>query len=314
MRLSEKTHVYDVANRPWLLPFIADHASQGRDRLFLRSIIRKAGAGDPTKRPSFAELVDAIDEFLRRPTNVKESPKERLYASPLIQSHERRKAAFWDYASAVVLGNEIPVANICADRGLACYESDQELPAPADLTLLRHKDRHRRDHDPSDADKRDPGALDVVYGRFRFDEDLLKRAVPAPSFSILLVADAWAVVESTYDGRLTPDAFLERRFPRGVQALALSLAGRPQNGTLTQSDCDRAVRHLAAFSLVADDIKLVTTVLYGLYDVEAPAAPPPPKTSLRASAAAKARVLDASRCHDRVVAAARALPTFFSPS
>ena len=24
MRLSEKTHVYDVANRPWLLPFIAD--------------------------------------------------------------------------------------------------------------------------------------------------------------------------------------------------------------------------------------------------------------------------------------------------
>ena len=55
-------------------------------------------------------------------------------------------------------------------------------------------------------------------------------------------------------------------------------------------------------------------MLYGLYDVEAPAAPPPSKTSLRASAAAKARVLDASRCHARVVAAARALPTFFSPS
>ena len=53
-------------------------------------------------------------------------------------------------------------------------------------------------------------------------------------------------------------------------------------------------------------------MLYGLYDVEAPAAPPPSKTSLRASAAAKARVLDASRCHARVVAAARALPTFFS--
>ena len=33
MRLSEKTHVYDVANRPWLLPFIADKATGG-DRLF----------------------------------------------------------------------------------------------------------------------------------------------------------------------------------------------------------------------------------------------------------------------------------------
>ncbi len=311
MRLSEKTHVYDVANRPWLLPFIADHASQGRDRHFLRSLVRRAGAGDPGMRPSFAELVDAIDEFLRRPTNVEESPKERLYASPLIQSNERRKAAFWHYASVVVMGEGMRVANLCDDRGLACYESE-ELPAPADLTLLRHKDRHRRDHDPSEKDKRDPGALDVVYGHFRFDEDLLKRAVPAPSFTIVVVADAWAVVQRTYDRSLTPDAFLERRFPRGVQAFVLSLAGRPQNGTISNNDCDRAVRHLASFSLVAEDTDAVTTVLYGLYDVEAPAAPPPPKTSLRASAAAKARVLDASRCHARVVAAARALPTFFS--
>ena len=307
MRLSEKTHVYDVANRPWLLPFIADSA-KGRDRLFLRSIIRKAGAGDPEMRPSFAELIEAIDEFLRRPTNVEESPKERLYASPLIKSNERRKAAFWDYASVVVLGEGMRIANLCDDRGLACYESE-ELPAPADLTLLRHKDRHRRDHDPSEADKRDPGALDVVYGRFRFDEDLLKRAVPAPSFTIVVVADAWAVVERTWDGS-NPDAFLERRFPRGVQALVLSLAGRPQNGTISNNDCDRAVRHLAAFALVADDIKVVTTVLYGLYDVEAPAAPPPAPLKFQVSAKAKARVLDASRCHARVVAAARALPTF----
>ena len=244
---------------------------------------------------------------------MEESPKERLYASPLIQSNERRKAAFWDYASAVVMGvgGEISVANLCDDRGLACYESE-ELPAPADLTLLRHKDRHRRDHDPSEADKRDPGALDIVYGRFRFDEDLLKRAVPAPSFTFVVVADAWAVVQRTYDGRLTPDAFLERRFPRGVQAFVLSLAGRPQNGTISKNDCDRAVRHLDAFALVADDTEAVTTVLYGLYDVEAPAAPPPaPLTFLQVSAAAKARVLDASRCHARVVAAARALPTFF---
>jgi len=307
MRLSEKTHVYDVANRPWLLPFIADRA-EGRDRLFLRSIIRKAGAGDPGMRPSFAELVDAIDEFLRRPTKMEESPKERLYASPLIQSNERRKATFWDYASAVVLGDGIRVANLCDDRGLACYLGE-ELPAPADLTLLRHKDRHRRDHDPSEKDKRDPGALDVVYDRFRFDEDLLKRAVPAPSLTIVVVADAWAVVQRTYDGS-NPDAFLERRFPRGVQAFVLSLAGRSQNGTISKDECDRAVRHLASVSLVADDIKVVTTVLYGLYDVEAPAALPPSKTTLRASAAAKARVLDASRCHARVVAAARALPTF----
>ena len=92
--------------------------------------------------------------------------------------------------------------------------------------------------------------------------------------------------------------------------MVLSLAGRPQNGTMAQGDCDRAVKNLDAFALVADDTGAVTTVLYGLYDVEAPAAPPPPKTSLRPSAAAKARVLDASRCHARVVAAARALPTF----
>ena len=127
--------------------------------------------------------------------------------------------------------------------GLLCKRG---ATAPADLTLLRHKDRHRRDHDPSEADKRDPGALDIVYGRFRFDEELLKRAVPAPSFTIVVVADAWAVVQRTYDGRLTPDAFLERRFPRGVQALVLSLAGRPQNGTISNNDCDRAVRHLDA--------------------------------------------------------------------
>ena len=37
----------------------------------------------------------------------------------------------------------------------------------------------------------------------------------------------------------------------------LSLAGRPQNGTMTQSDCDRAVRHLDAFALVADDTEVV---------------------------------------------------------
>jgi hypothetical protein len=58
--LSEKTHVYDVANRPWLLPYIADRATGG-DRAFLLALIRHASAEDPGDRPSFAELVAAID-------------------------------------------------------------------------------------------------------------------------------------------------------------------------------------------------------------------------------------------------------------
>ena len=31
-RLSEKTHIWDVANRPWLLPFIADKATGSREK------------------------------------------------------------------------------------------------------------------------------------------------------------------------------------------------------------------------------------------------------------------------------------------
>ena len=58
--LSEKTHVYDVANRPWLLPYIAERATGG-DRAFLVALIRHASAEDPDDRPSFAELVGAID-------------------------------------------------------------------------------------------------------------------------------------------------------------------------------------------------------------------------------------------------------------
>ena len=58
--LSEKTHVWDVAHRPWLLPYIADRATGG-DRAFLVALIRHASAEDPDDRPSFAELVGAID-------------------------------------------------------------------------------------------------------------------------------------------------------------------------------------------------------------------------------------------------------------
>ena len=58
--LSEKTHVWDVAHRPWLLPYVADRATGG-DRDFLVALIRHASAEDPDDRPSFAELVAAID-------------------------------------------------------------------------------------------------------------------------------------------------------------------------------------------------------------------------------------------------------------
>ena len=60
MLLSEKTHVFDVANRPWLLPFIAAQAS-GADWDLLVTLIRRAGAENPDDRPSFAELVGLID-------------------------------------------------------------------------------------------------------------------------------------------------------------------------------------------------------------------------------------------------------------
>jgi hypothetical protein len=62
MVLSEKTHVFDVANRPWLLPFIAARAS-GADRDLLVTLIRRASAENPDDRPSFAELVGLIDRY-----------------------------------------------------------------------------------------------------------------------------------------------------------------------------------------------------------------------------------------------------------
>ena len=55
-----------------------------------------------------------------------------------------------------------------------------------------------------------------------------------------------------------PDAFLERRFRRASGQF--EPGGRPSR--VISKERDRAVRHLDAFSLVADDIKVVTTVLY----------------------------------------------------
>ena len=63
-RLSEKTHVWDVANRPWLLPFIAEKAT-GSVQKFLRSLIAFASEQDPDKRPSFEELVKRVDAFAK---------------------------------------------------------------------------------------------------------------------------------------------------------------------------------------------------------------------------------------------------------
>jgi hypothetical protein len=99
VRLSEKTHVYDVANRPWLLPYIAAKAADPAAGEFLRSLIRLAGRGRPEDRPSFRELVDRIDAFVKAPVPFKPGPKVRLYASEVIQSNDRRREAFWDYAS-----------------------------------------------------------------------------------------------------------------------------------------------------------------------------------------------------------------------
>ena len=50
--ISEKTHVFDSANRPWLLPFIAEKAT-GAERDLLLTLIRHASAHQPEHRPSF---------------------------------------------------------------------------------------------------------------------------------------------------------------------------------------------------------------------------------------------------------------------
>ena len=61
--VSARTHVYDVANRPWLLPFIANQARDWKTKKFLRSLIGEANRTLPEDRPSFAELLHRIDVF-----------------------------------------------------------------------------------------------------------------------------------------------------------------------------------------------------------------------------------------------------------
>ena len=63
--LSEKTHVYDVANRPWLLPFIYNQAKDPTTKTFLRMLIREANRTRPEDRPTFGELVHRVNAFGR---------------------------------------------------------------------------------------------------------------------------------------------------------------------------------------------------------------------------------------------------------
>ena len=60
--ISEKTHVFDSANRPWLLPFIAEKAT-GAERDLLLTLIRHASKARDDDRPSFAQMVDHLDRF-----------------------------------------------------------------------------------------------------------------------------------------------------------------------------------------------------------------------------------------------------------
>lgn len=153
----------------------------------------------------------------------------------------------------------------------------------------------------------------MVYGNFRFDAARMHRALPPRIFAFTVVADAWSVARRSYDASAPPDAFLEAAFPRGVQDQALRLAGVLKGDrAITRSECDRAVDNLDAFELITESVGAVATLLYGLYDLAAPTvAPPPADRAFPTSPAAKARVLDASWCHARIVAAARKLPIFF---
>jgi hypothetical protein len=318
------------------LPYIAARAADPAEGEFLRSLIRLAGRGRPEDRPSFRELVDRIDAFVKAPVPFKPGPKARLYESEVIQSNDRRRKAFWDYASVSftdlghaggVLVDDL-IRALCDDRGLACWESgvdghgkDVPVPAHIDGKLVdRTKSRYGK---LSEEDREDSGNLDILDGEFPFNVTRVRRALPPKVFAFTVVEDAWRVVESLYadGGRADdPDAFVDASFPHGVQRHALRLAGVQPNAhtKITRNQCDRALRNLDAFDLIVDAGSLVggglrdlAALLYGLYDVDAPeVASPKPVGDLAASPAAKARVLEESWCHAEIYAAARKLPVF----
>ena len=333
--LSEKTHVYDVANRPWLLPYIAARAEDPAAGEFLRSLIRLAGRGRPDDRPSFRELVDRIDAFAKAPVPFKLGPKALLYESALIQSNKRRRKAFWDYASVSFtdLGHaggvlvDGVVQRLCDDRGLACWQSQVDghgRNIPELYPRERGRDKALRGGDAMPRlYHEEAGLLDVLDGEFPFNVTRVHQALPPKVFAFTVVEDAWRVVESLYvdGGRADdPDAFVNASFPHGVQRHAQRLAGMHYSRlvAVTRSQCDRARRNLDAFDLIVDAASLaggglrdLAALLYGLYDVDAPeVASPKPVGDLAASPAAKARVLKESWCHAEIYAAARKLPAF----
>jgi hypothetical protein len=336
--LSEKTHVYDVANRPWLLPYIADRAEDPAAGEFLRSLIRLAGRGRPEDRPSFRELLDRVNQFIAKPLPQPAGPKELLYKSSVIQSSAHRRKSFWDYASVSFtdLGKAGSVRvrelieGLCDDRGLTCWESQVEghgKEIPKHYAPKRFREVRARNRGSMPKKFRDKaGALDVLYGQF-YDENptlMWSRTLPPEVFAFTVVSDAWRVVRSSYYDRHEdlddPDAFVNASFPHGVQRHAQRLAGMHYSRlvAVTRSQCDRARRNLDAFdlivgagSLVGGGLRDLAALLYGLYDVDAPeVASPKPVGDLAASPAAKARVLEESWCHAEIYAAARKLPAF----
>ena len=333
--LSEKTHVYDVANRPWLLPYIAAKAADPAAGEFLRSLIRLAGRGRPDDRPSFRELVDRIDAFAKAPVPFKPGPKARLYESAFIQSNDRRRKAFWDYASVSFtdLGHaggvlvDGVVQRLCDDRGLACWQSQVDSHGrniPELYPRERGRDKALRGGDAMPRlYHEEAGLLDVLDGEFPFNVTRVHQALPPKVFAFTVVEDAWRVVESLYvdGGRADdPDAFVNASFPHGVQRHAQRLAGMHYSRlvAVTRSQCDRALRNLDAFDLIVDAESLesdggrdLAAVLYGLYDVEAPrVATVKPVGDLSVAPSLRARVLEDSWCHAEVYAAARSKPAF----
>ena len=338
MRLSDKTHVYDVANRPWLLPAIADAAEDAASKAFLRGLIRVAGRGRPEERPTFQELLDRVDQFIAEPRPQPAGPKERLFKSSVIQGSAHRRKSFWDYASVSftdlgkargVRVREV-IEGLCEDRGLTCWESQveghgKEIPkhyAPKRFREVRVRNRASM---PKKF-RGKAGALDVLYGQF-YDENptqMWTTTLPPEVFAFTVVSDAWRVVRSSYYDRHEDlddlDAFVNASFPHGVQRHAQRLAGMDYSRlvAVTRSQCDRARRNLDAFDLIVDAASLaggglrdLAALLYGLYDVDAPeVASPKPVGDLAASPAAKARVLEESWCHAEIYAAARKLPVF----
>ena len=275
------------------------------------------------------------DAFAKAPVPFEPGPRARLYESALIQSNDRRRKAFWDYASVSFtdLGHaggvlvDGVVQRLCDDRGLACWQSQVDghgRNIPELYPRERGRDKALRGGDAMPRlYHEEAGLLDVLDGEFPFDVQRVRRVLPPRVFAFTVVEDAWRVVESLYvdGGRADdPDAFVNASFPHGVQRHVQRLAGLQfaPGSAITRSQCDRALRNLDAFDLIVDAESLesdggrdLAAVLYGLYDVEAPrVATVKPVGDVSVAPSLRARVLRDSWCHAEVYAAARSKPAF----